>query len=382
MAAKGSQDKHLSENPSITFFKVQHPKHTDFAFHTSRQNFNRSSPGRNMVCEVARSGDLLCDAHLRIELPALGNDAEGNQAYYRDGLAHYIINRIKLEIGNNKIDEIYGSFMDIIEELSSTEGNRQSMMTGYGSIAERTAAAASAQVLHIPLPFYFFQEHCNAIPLVALQYHKVNIVADLKELDESWCEVAPAELPAKADVKCEMFFEYVMLGDDERQKFAKSDIEMLVKQVQYVSKAATVSGGDSIVIDAHFNHPVSNIFWIAEDANKDLEELGKAQLRLNNTQRFDQNNGDDVDCDYFNTVEPYRRYSRKPRKGIYAYSFAAHPERISPSGSLNFSRIDNPQLTLKAKAGMAEKALEVTVYAQSWNVLHIKGGLGGMKWSN
>ena len=62
--------------------------------------------------------------------------------------------------------------------------------------------------------------------------------------------------------------------------------------------------------------------------------------------------------------------------GIGVYSFALKPEAHQPSGTCNFSRIDNAQL-VQTTGGTATK-----VYAVNYNVLRIMSGMGGLAYSN
>ena len=62
--------------------------------------------------------------------------------------------------------------------------------------------------------------------------------------------------------------------------------------------------------------------------------------------------------------------------GIAVYSFALKPEEHQPSGTCNFSRIDNARLELK------NTAQELEVYAVNYNVLRIMSGMGGLAYSN
>jgi hypothetical protein len=56
------------------------------------------------------------------------------------------------------------------------------------------------------------------------------------------------------------------------------------------------------------------------------------------------------------------------------YSFALKPEEHQPSGTCNFSRIDNAQLTGLYVAD--------TIFAVNYNVLRIMSGMGGLAYSN
>jgi len=62
------------------------------------------------------------------------------------------------------------------------------------------------------------------------------------------------------------------------------------------------------------------------------------------------------------------------------YSFALRPEEHQPSGSCNFSRIDNATLQLVLSNSTVEgtKTAKVRVYATNYNVLRVMSGMGGL----
>jgi hypothetical protein len=64
----------------------------------------------------------------------------------------------------------------------------------------------------------------------------------------------------------------------------------------------------------------------------------------------------------------------------HVYSFALKPEEHQPSGTCNFSRIDNAVLNLKHANVTTNGTLNV--YAVNYNVLRIMSGMGGLAYSN
>ncbi len=64
-------------------------------------------------------------------------------------------------------------------------------------------------------------------------------------------------------------------------------------------------------------------------------------------------------------------------KKINCYSFALKPEEHQPSGTCNFSRIDNAQLVTGSALVAADN-----IYAVNYNVLRIMSGMGGLAYSN
>jgi len=97
----------------------------------------------------------------------------------------------------------------------------------------------------------------------------------------------------------------------------------------------------------------------------------RAKLQLNGHDRFQERLGS-----YFNLVQPYQHHTNIPSTGINVYSFALKPEEHQPSGTCNFSRIDNAclqmQLTPKAVKGAGAR---IRVYATNYNVLRIMSGI-------
>ena len=107
--------------------------------------------------------------------------------------------------------------------------------------------------------------------------------------------------------------------------------------------------------------------------------VASAKLQLNGHDRFSERDGR-----YFNLVQPYQHHSNTPAVGINVYSFGLKPEEHQPSGTCNFSRIDNAtlHLTLTAQTVFNNQAARIRVYATNYNVLRIMSGMGGLAYSD
>jgi len=104
-----------------------------------------------------------------------------------------------------------------------------------------------------------------------------------------------------------------------------------------------------------------------------------AKLQLNGQDRFSEREGS-----YFDVVQPFQHHTRAPDTGINVYSFALRPEEHQPSGSCNFSRIDNAvlQLVLSSATVGSVNTAKVRVYAVNYNVLRVMSGMAGVAYSN
>ena len=141
----------------------------------------------------------------------------------------------------------------------------------------------------------------------------------------------------------------------------------------------------SMAFNASTNNGVSDAgaFVLCETSRK-LHCWGEnpvvtAKLQLNGQDRFSEREGT-----YFDLVQPFQHHTRHPDTGINVYSFALRPEEHQPSGTCNFSRIDNAtlQLVVSAAAIGSSATAKVRVYATNYNVLRVMSGMGGLAYSN
>jgi hypothetical protein len=249
---------------------------------------------------------------------------------------------------------------------------------------EQELIGGESRTLYIPLQFFFCTNPGLALPLIALQYHEVRLKFELAAA----IALVKGGDDTKLSMDCELYVDYIYLDTDERRKMAQASHEFLITQLQMDHGTQIETEGNANV-RLNFNHPVKELIWTLEggnDGSKDhamneLQPIVKANLSLNGHERFQERDGD-----YFKLVQPYQHHTRIPRNNIYVYSFALKPEEYQPSGSCNFSRIDNAQL--KVTAGKQtldlnfDKAASLRIFATNWNVLRIMSGMGGMAFSN
>lgn len=104
------------------------------------------------------------------------------------------------------------------------------------------------------------------------------------------------------------------------------------------STSMQVAGTDSGVSDA-------GTFVLAETALHlhcyGVNPVIVAKIQLNGGDRFSEREGT-----YFDQVQPFQHHTGAGETGINVYSFALRPQDEQPSGSCNFSRIDNATLQL------------------------------------
>ena len=161
--------------------------------------------------------------------------------------------------------------------------------------------------------------------------------------------------------------------------------------VSWVVPATTATAGDGIATKDIVLYQWDN-FGNQLDGSEN--STNTALLQLNGQDRFSQREGM-----YFNYCQPWQHFSNTPSDGVNVYSFALNPEEHQPSGTCNFSRIDNATLSItfgrvSALTGITENTYltgylnsgsstsNFNVWAVNYNVLRVMSGMAGLAYSN
>ena len=431
LVAYGAQDIYLTGNPQITFFKVVYRRHTNFAVESIEQTFNGQADfGKRVTATISRNGDLIQQMYLEVITPVVGGT---DTPFWTYGFGNALVKQAEIEIGGQLIDRQYGDWMNIWTELTVSAGKRAGYddMVGNKASGETQKGNVSAEEtsrFYIPLQFWFNRNPGLALPLIALQYHEVKLNLELRNLTELINGADAVAPTSTVGLNCKLYVDYVYLDTDERRRFAQVSHEYLIEQVQFTGSESITAGKAQNNVTLNFNHPVKELVWVhvrnvfstvntqtgnrwfnysgmTVDMDDELGEIGydsftTALLQLNGHDRFSVRG-----ADYFRKVQNYEHHTRVPRVAldtpeadfyrqyIYSYSFALSPEEHQPSGTCNFSRIDNAVLQLGyGKDGLALKrnggsnaqidGMNLNIYAVNYNVLRIMSGMGGLAYSN
>jgi hypothetical protein len=394
LVAYGAQDIYLTGNPQITFFKVVYRRHTNFSMESIEQTLSGSVGfGNKVTSTISRNGDLISKMYVEASMTAAADtDIHAN-------VGSALLKEIELEIGGQRIDKHYGHWLETWAELTNVnQGNRSGTcnddttgtrtvgtvfqnMSGMGGVAGQTGTTiAGTEKMFIPLQFWFCRNPGLALPLIALQYHEVKVAITFGASTD-----VASSTPT---LSTKLYVDYIYLDTDERRRFAQQSHEYLIEQVQYESHAESAS------MELNFNHPVKELIWTGAPNPTAAFNTGPSTptgiatgstylLKLNGHDRFSAR-----DFRYFSRQQVHDHHSGvgglKLATGaatdagadnIGVYSFALKPEEHQPSGTCNFSRIDNARFVLGAK-------LALNIYAINYNVLRIMSGMGGLAYSN
>lgn len=382
--------------------------------------------GKTISFSVHYSADLVTKCYLVVDILAadkaykVGNSDSGNSLVEQvEDIGHAMIESLEMSIGSVTHLSCPGEWLHVKDTMQKPYSHRSKEFTGRTSDGGGIQSALQAlpfttQRLYIELPVWF-NEYCNAVPLVALHLSDIKFKIKLRKKNElyrylgsySASDVAggigDAKLLQIDNIK--MTAEYVFLTDQHRRIFASTDHFYLIEQIQ----ESHASLPQNITAKAHrmdFNHMVKEIVWFGRKQNFDSDDqsasphfrqrfnftggetgasMGTADGDLFKTASIQINSNERVmamDPKYYRLVHPYNvNHTNVFKEFVYCYSFALEAERQNPTGTINASRIETLNLNLQFSQGLATN-YDLFVFAVSYNVVSIRAGTGALLYSS
>jgi len=407
---------------------------------------------------------------------------------------HSIFKQLELEIGGQIIDRIYSTWLSIWRDLTENNpyggtggtkpnGSRDLVQctSGYNRMAYTNAgislSAGSTYAsfnqanteCYVPLPFWFCKNPGLALPLIALQYHDVNlnvVLSTFSNFATLITQQTDYNNVFNMTRSIKFYGDYVYLDSVERRQFANNPHEYLIEQLQKKSsqsqnniKLNFINPIKELIITGQPNNPYKLQNYSEQNVSETVNSVNYVVPLVNygyiysNTATVQAITGDpDVvvsNLKYFN--KPYI-YSTKgygsPRPIVvsnnkYLYSFgdyngepndnisktkvklklvingkdqftsrnlkyftrktvweshtgigsgnwgniavipfSLHPEEYQPSGAVNFSLLSDIRLIFENfDSSINEQLNPLDIYAVSYNILKITGGMGGVVFS-
>ena len=306
LVAYGAQDIYLTGNPQITFFKVVYRRHTNFSMESIKQSINGysqiyQSDGNNVnnkaTVTISRNGDLITSIYVVCNIQDRVNGVCGDE----------LVEDVEIEIGGQRIDKHYKEWNQIWNELTTpvSKCDGYKYMTGSFSNGMVTLDGTRQQSIHYPLNFWFCRNPGLALPLIALQYHEVQLKITWGTLDNIIRNSVYDSTNDDMVNIMEVWVDYIYLDTDERRRFSQVSHEYLIEQLQ-VQKEKDMENKE---FKLNLEHPIKEIIWTTPE-NKPIDDA-KIKLNINGHDRFSERTKE-----YFTLVQPYKHHTSIPGYNI------------------------------------------------------------------
>jgi len=337
LIAIGAQDEHIIGKPEISFFTSTFKRHSNFSQSLEKQTIQGAVRGDSMSSiRFERNGDLLGYTYFTIDNNTQAVDIQDWGK---------IIDKVEILIGGQVIDSQDHDFTEKI----AIDTFAQNVSKGSNG----THPGASARSYFYPLRFFFCEGPQSAIPLVALQYHSV-------ELRIYWG-------PDAGNYNVEAFANYYYLDNEERGIMTSRTHDILITQVQ-----KSIPSGE-MVQELTFNHPIKYIACSNTNSESTLTAIdNKIKLSINGT---------DINSykwakPHFVDITSYYHTNFVTSPDFFLHCFCLNTSSLQPTGSLNFSRLDS------VKIHSQNKDIIDPIYGVNYNILRVNNGMAGLMYAN
>lgn len=380
LVAVGAQDAYLTSKPEVSFYRSSYKRYTHFANSVERQLIQgKPSAGGVSTVRFEKKGDLLSYVYFT------ARDSTGATVPNLEWPAK-IIDKVELLIGGQVIDTQDSFFSTRIEPVTAAVNLNQRMLPGQAG----TEPGYDKNSFYA-LKFFFCKDWQSALPLVALQYHDIEIRITWGTLDGT----ASPSSTAFSDLQYIVWSNFIYLDQGERDYFAKTQQDMLITQVQrqFVAPSSTM--------ELAFAHPVK---YLAFQSNNYATVYAGAATAAADLQFKTQVNGSDIGdsrhlIQWVDTNQYYHtQFGYAPTltsvSNVAIIPYCLDTSKLQPTGTLNFSRIDTYRLITPSTITMNNIVrnsvttfggavnTSVFVYAVNYNVLRIQNGMGALLYSS
>jgi hypothetical protein len=323
LIAIGAQDEHIIGEPEISFFTSTFKRHSNFSQSLEKQTIQGAVRGNSMSSiRFERNGDLLGYKYFTIDNNTQAVDIQDWGK---------IIDKVEILIGGQVIDSQDHDFTEKI----AIDTFAQNVSKGSNG----THPGASARSYFYPLRFFFCEGPQSAIPLVALQYHAV-------ELRIYWG-------PDAGNYNVEAYTNYYYLDNEERGIMTSRTHDILITQVQ-----KSIPSSEKVQ-ELTFNHPIKYIACSNTNSESTLTAIdNKIKLSINGT---------DINSykwakPHFVDITSYYHTNFVTSPDFFLHCFCLNTSSLQPTGSLNFSRLDS------VKIHSQNKDIIDSIYGVNYNI--------------
>ena len=373
LVATGAQDAWLTGKPEVSFYRSSYKRYTHYAMSPERQLIQGNpSAGNISTIRFEKKGDLINYVYL------IAKDSTG--ALIPGINWTNVIDKVELLIGGQIVDTQDITWMSNVEAVTGAQNFSQRYLnngTGPNNITNG----------FLPLKFFFCKDWNVSLPLVALQYHDVEIRITWSTALGTTLNLTGMPAPVTyASFQYEAWTNFVYLDQAEREYFANTPMDLLITQMNRIPIATTNMQELALAHPIKFLAFSANNYSTVYTANVATQPSSSYQFKT-------QINGVDVGDSrsmfqwidvpqYYHT--PYGYNHNNATANVALISYCLDTSKLQPTGTLNFSRIDTYRIV--APAGVSLSTLAGGsgryFYAMNYNVLRIKDGMGGLLYSN
>ena len=380
LVATGAQDAWLTGKPEVSFFRSNYRRYTHYANSVERQVIQGAPiAGGISTIRFEKKGDLINYVYLTAR--------DGNGSVVPIVNWSNVIDKIEFMIGGQVIDTQDVVYSTQIEPVTGAQNFSQRLLIGNTGNGVHSNNAISG---FYPLKFFFNKDWSVSLPLVALQFHDV-------ELRITWSTNLAAATDFNAatgsanynTLQYIAWCNFTYLDQAERDYFANTPQDLLITQVQ-----RTIVLGSQTMQELALAQPVKFLAFTSANYGIAYGTKGASSVAVKDYMLKTQVNGTDVGefrhlpafvdlPQYYNT--PFGYLPNGVNCGtanVGMISYCLDTSKLQPTGTLNFSRLDTYRIVVPPTITIGDLIKSTFIYAVGYNVLRIQNGLASVMYAN
>ena len=399
LETSGPQDRFFTIDPDYTHFLQSFKKHSNYSVeHVYLDPKNEADFGKKVKFVIPQNqGDLLKTLSVKMKLPALNSGDAG----YMESIGHALIEYADIIIGGEVIQRVPSDYLQIYSEHNVTQTKQKALEKLIGKYSFRTSAvpvsdpsiigflgpSTTEEEYFVDLPFYFYDNPELAIPLCAITEQEIEVEIKLRDYTQVILDVTSLNYVPKI-VDFQLCTEIVFVDICERVKIKTKRRDYTITQIQQntFDVEKNVNSGK---FKLSFTNPVKELYFVIQRegvtpfdydntlpiANNKLilyENLNYLELSFDGEPIITEETGNVI---MLKAVQGAIHHSKTQLiRRFYSYSFALEPERWYPTGQINTSIVKEQIMNLSLTP-CVDFARQVRVYALSYNILRVYGGI-------
>jgi hypothetical protein len=376
LVATGAQDAWLTGKPEVSFFRSNYRRYTHYASSVERQVIQGAPiSGGISTIRLEKKGDLVNYVYLTAR--------DSNGAMIPIVNWANVIDKVELLIGGQVIDTQDVTYSTSIEPVTGAQNySQRALLEQTGDNVDPSNVVNG----FYPLKFFFCKDWSVSLPLVALQFHDVELRITWGPFGATGFSAGGAQYSGLQYIA---WANFTYLDQAEREFFANTPHDMLITQVQ-----RTIVLGSQTMQELALAQPVKFIAFTSNSYSQAYGALGVNSALVKDHMLKTQVNGVDVGefrhlpafvdiPQYYNT--PFGYIPNGVNSGtanVGIISYCLDTSKLQPTGTLNFSRLDTYRIVVPPTITIGALIKSTYLYAVSYNVLRIQNGLGSVLYSS
>ena len=336
-----------------------------------------------------------------------------------------IIEQISLVIDGEYIDETDSYLMLMLHKLMTSVEHERGDNILLGHIPEMYTISnvpKPAMRLYVSIPLFFCKEYGNSLNLINMLYSDSQIKLKTREINELLYIERGAELSKPIRIKCQLFGNYIYLGDEERRLCATIKQENLIERYKMIGPY--IRGGNDLknnintdfgvlnnilILRYTFEDPAKYLIWRIDIEYPDSDNTDKihwdlAGYRQRNTYGIINTKSGMInpvekvmiefnnkirerwrDSKVYQLLQPYNHGINGLDIGEGIYNMCLYPRLLQPSGSTNMTVIDNVTYNFQINKDIATMMrtnglrLKIRCWVCSYNLFVTMSGFGALR---